>query len=258
METNINGIKINYTCEGDGDCVLLLHGWGANIDIYKGIIDSLKSTMKIYALDLPGMGKSSEPQTVWCVDDYLDFIIDFITSMGIKKLSLIGHSFGGRIIIKMMNRQDLTFEIDKIVLMDSAGIRPKLSIKKRIRQRYYKVCKWILNIGIVKWFYPDSLDRLRNRFGSADYNNASPIMRAILVKVVNEDLTSLIGAIDRPTLLIWGDKDTATPFSDAQKMNSLIKDSGIVKLEGAGHFSFLEQPLIVNKALNYFFSTKEG
>ena len=77
--------------------------------------------------------------------------------------------------------------------------------------------------------------------GSADYNAASPVMRQTLVKVVNEDLCELMPHITCPTLLIWGTADTATPLSDAVKMNSLMPESAIVKLEGAGHFSFLDQ-----------------
>lgn len=253
MEMTVKGIKTHYIDEGDGDAILLLHGWGAKTDIYRPVINMLKTHMHVYAPDMPGVGGTPDPDSPWCVDDYLDFIIEFVQNLGIKKLSLIGHSFGGRIIIKLMSRKDLPFEVDKIVLMDSAGIRPKLSLKKRIKQRIYKISKWVLNIGIVKWFYPDALDNLRNRNGSADYNNATPVMRATLVRVINEDLTHLISNIDRPTLLIWGTKDTATPFSDAEKMHELISDSGIVKLENAGHFSFLEQPSIVKHALSSFF-----
>ena len=253
MNTEINGINLHYTDEGEGEVVLILHGWGAKAELYRPLIDALNTGMRVIAPDLPGVGETPDPPTSWRVDDFLELVIAFIEKLGIKRLSLIGHSFGGRIIIKMMSRGNLPFTVDKIVLMDSAGIRPRLSLKKRIRQRIYKISKWVLSIGIVKWFYPDALDNLRNRNGSADYNAATPVMRETLVKVVNEDLTHLIGNINVPTLLIWGTKDTATPFSDAQKMNELIKDSGIVALEGAGHFSFLEQPKKTCAVLRSFF-----
>lgn len=257
LEITVNDIKVNYISEGLGDTVLILHGWGTSIEVYRSIINVLKDGMNVIALDMPGFGLTKEPETPWCVDDYLEFVISFAKQLGIKKMSLIGHSFGGRIIIKMLNAKNLPFETDKVVLIDSAGIRPKLSFKKRLKQRKYKLCKWFLNIGIVKWFYPDALDNLRSRHGSADYLSSSPVMRATLVKVVNEDLTHLLSDINNPTLLIWGDKDTATPFSDAETMHRLIKDSGIVKLEGAGHYSFLEQPSVTGKALRSFFGIKE-
>ena len=257
MEISVKNINTHYIDEGSGDAVLILHGWGAPAETYRSVINALSAKMHVYAPDMPGVGGTADPETPWCVDDYLEFILEFISKLGLKKLSLIGHSFGGRVIIKLMSRMDLPFEVDKIVLMDSAGIRPKLSLKKRIRQRIYKISKWVLNIKAVKWFYPYALDNLRNRNGSADYNSATPVMRATLVKVVNEDLTHLISNINRPTLLIWGTEDTATPFSDAEKMNSLILDSGIVKLIGAGHYAFLEQPAIVQSALRSFFELEE-
>jgi pimeloyl-ACP methyl ester carboxylesterase len=94
---------------------------------------------------------------------------------------------------------------------------------------------------------------MRRKRGSADYNNATPTMRATLVKVVNEDLEPLMHLVQCPTLLIWGELDTATPLSDAKRMEELIPDAGLVVCEGAGHFSFAEQPIKVNGALVSFF-----
>lgn len=67
-------------------------------------------------------------------------------------------------------------------------------------------------------------------------------MRAVMSKVVNEDLCHLMPAIKAPTLLIWGSDDKATPLSDAKKMEGLIPDAGLVVYEGAGHYSFLDRP----------------
>ena len=89
--------------------------------------------------------------------------------------------------------------------------------------------------------FPDALENLRKRNGSADYNAASPIMRQTLVKVVNEDLTDLMPNVKAPTLLVWGTADDATPLSDALIMEKLMPEAGLVKFEGAGHYSFLER-----------------
>lgn len=91
------------------------------------------------------------------------------------------------------------------------------------------------------------------QIAASDYNNATPLMRATLVKVVNEDLEPLISQVKCPTLLIWGDLDTATPIGDARRMEELIADAGLVVCEGAGHFSYAEQPAKVNGALRAFF-----
>ena len=215
-------------------------------------------TKKVYALDLPGFGNSQEPDDSWNVDKYVDFVIKFIKQMQIKKFSVLGHSFGGRIIIKMVNIKDLPFSIEKIVLVDSAGILPKKNKKKTLKVRIYKVCKKIVSNKIVSKLMPNALENLKKHFGSADYKNATPIMRESLVKVVNEDLEKLLPNIKQPTLLIWGDKDTDTPIQDAKIMEKLIPDAGLVTIKGAGHYSFLEQPYFVNKVLDSFLTRKEN
>lgn len=252
MNISINGIKTNYIEKGEGEAILLLHGWGSNIELFKGIIENRSKAQKVYALDMPGFGKTEEPKEAWDVDGYVDFVIEFIKKMKITKLSLLGHSFGGRVIIKLVNRKDLPFEINKLVLIDSAGIKPEKVNNKNIKTYVYKLGKKVLSTKLMKKLFPNGLDKLKSKFGSADYRNATPRMRDILVKTVNEDLTDLLPTIKYSTLLIWGDKDTATPFSDAEKMNKLIKDSGIVKVEGAGHYSFLDNPILVNRVLDSF------
>ena len=83
------------------------------------------------------------------------------------------------------------------------------------------------------------------------------MMRQTLVKVVNEDLTPLLSEIKQNTLLIWGENDTATPLSDGQLMEKLIKNSGLVTLKNAGHYSFLEQQFIFNKVISSFMKLEE-
>jgi len=253
LKTCIDNININYSVNGQGeDTLLLLHGWDSNITLFKNIIEHFSKTKKIYALDMPGFGESQEQDEPWDVDKYVDFVIKFIKKMGITTFSALGHSFGGRVIIKMVNKKDLPFNIEKIVLVDSAGILPKKTKKKSLKTTTYKVCKKIVSNKIVSKIMPNALENLKKHFGSEDYKNATPILRQTLVKVVNEDLESLLPNIKQPTLLIWGDKDTATPLEDAKTMEKLIPDAGLVIIKGAGHYSFLEQPYFVNKVLDSF------
>lgn len=253
METIIDGIKTNYIIKGVGNAaVLLLHGWGANITLFEGIINTIAKKYKVLSLDLPGFGKTDEPKEPWCVDDYVEFILKFIKQMELREVILLGHSFGGRIIIKMMQRDTLPFVVPKIILTGSAGIKPKKTLKQKMKIASYKALKGVLNSSFIKKAFPDALDNLRKKNGSADYNNSTEIMRKTLVRVVNEDLTHLLENITPPTLLIWGKKDTATPLSDGELMEKKIKGSGLVRIENAGHYAFLEQPYIFAKVLSSF------
>lgn len=252
MVKSVNGIKINYEQKGEGDIIVLLHGWGSNIKLFANLIELLSKKYTVIAMDMPGFGESEEPPSAWCVDDYADFVIDFLKDHDTKKVMLLGHSFGGRVIIKLNSRKDLPFEITKVILVDSAGILPPKSNKKSFRTYYYKAGKAILSMGIVQKIAPDALENFRKKMGSADYAAASPLMRQVLVKTVNEDLEPLLPNIKCPTLLIWGVNDTATPLSDGEKMEKLIPDAGLVKLENAGHYSFLDQQYTFNRVMSSF------
>lgn len=232
MEIKIDGRRVRYIDEGQGPEVLLLHGWGAPAQTYRLIIDHLSKRCRVVAPDLPGFGGSDEPPKPWSVDDYVDFVIKFAGTLGLNSPVLIGHSYGGRVIIKLMNREGLPFTVPKIVLVDSAGIKPKRGLKYYAKVYTYKAAKRI---------FPKLAEKMRNKTGSADYRNASPVMRGTMVLSVNEDLTHLLPGIKAPTLLIWGENDTATPLSDGQTMEKLIPDAGLVVLEGCGHFSFADK-----------------
>lgn len=253
MTIRIDDILTNYIDKGDGDVILLLHGWGSNITLFDGIVKILSASHRVIALDMPGFGKTPEPSEAWCVDDYVDFVAKFINCLNIRELSILAHSFGGRVLFKLNAKKALPLVINKAVLIDSAGIMPKKSLRQKISLRMYKAARAVMSTKALRFLYPDAVENMRKKRGSADYNNATPTMRATLVKVVNEDLKPLIPELKCPTLLIWGDKDTATPISDAKLMEQLIPDSGLVVCEGAGHYSFLEQPVKAHGALQAFF-----
>ncbi len=252
MNINIRGLNINYICEGEGECVVLLHGWGSNITLFKGMTELLKTKYKVLALDMPGFGLSDEPSNPWCVEDYADFIIEFLSHFDVKSACFLGHSFGGRVIIKLFEKQSLPFKIPKVILVDSAGVKPKKTISQKIKIATYKTGKKILKTAVMQNLFPDALNKLASKSGSADYRAASPVMRQTMVKVVNEDLTHLFSRVSPPTLLIWGENDTATPVSDAEIMEKLMPDAGKVILKNCGHFSFVEDSYTFLRVLASF------
>lgn len=254
MHITIDGINVNYRREGSGEFLFLFHGWGAPLDFYERTISALAIKYTVVAVEFPGFGMTDEPPIPWGMTEYTDFAVNFIESFGAEKVILYGHSFGGRVIIKMHEREDLPFKIDKIILVDSAGIKPKKSLYVKAKIAVYKVGKKVLSLPLVKTMFPDALSKYQSRSGSSDYRAASPMMRQCFTKIVNEDLTHLLTKIYAPSLLIWGEKDDATPLSDAKIMESKIPDAGLVVLEGAGHYSFLDQPLVYFKVINSFLS----
>lgn len=241
MERMIDGRRVHYLDQGSGPAVLFLHGWGAPVETYRLLTGYLAEYCRVIAPDLPGFGGSEEPPTAWGVDGYVDFVWAFARELGLTEVILIGHSFGGRLIIKMMNRPELPFAVNKIVLIDAAGIKPKRGWRYTCKVYSFKAAKRFFSLPGIRSLFPHAIENARNRSGSADYRNASPLMRQVMSRTVNEDLTPLLGGIGVSTLLIWGEKDTATPLADGQLMEKCIPDAGLVVLPGAGHFSFADR-----------------
>lgn len=239
MEIKINGLSINYICEGEGKNILLLHGWGCSVETVMPIFNHLKDRFKVYAVDMPGFGKSQEPESVWGTEEFAKVVKGFIDKMNIEKVTLIGHSHGGRVSIFLGNEYPNL--IDKIILIDSAGLIPKRHAKYYVKVYTFKTLKKLYN---TLYFWSDKEERMEKfykRFGSTDYKNAGGIMRKILVKLVNENLKPYLKGINAPTLLIWGKNDMDTPVYMGEIMEKEITDSGLIVLDDAGHYSYLDQ-----------------
>ena len=251
----IDGLKVNYEItgpKGRARTAVVLQGWGTELRMYDSVAQALNDRYRVVQLDLPGFGASDEPAEPWSVDDYSDFFCKFMKELKIKKAALIGHSYGGRMIIKMAVREKLPFEISKIVLVDSAGVMPERSAAQDFKVKRYKAVKTFLTSAPIHAMFPEVIDYWLGKQGSEDYKKASPIMKACLVKAVNEDLQDIMPNVKQETLLVWGDMDLDTPISDAHIMEEKMPNAALVTIEGAGHYSFLEQPVLFRSIIRSF------
>ncbi len=252
LTTGDQTLEINYIDEGCGDVILLLHGWGAQAETYRCIINMLTPHFRVIAPDMPGFGGSEEPTRGFYAEDYAQFVRDFADALDIKRAYLIGHSHGGRTIIKLVSSEKTTLEVPKIVLFDSAGLIRKKSLSQKYKIALFKLAKLLFKIPLFSRISPDLIENMRKKNGSSDYAAASEIMRKSLVSVINENLEAALPNISPPTLLIWGELDTDTPMYQAEKMKKLIPDSGLVTIAGAGHFSFLSDLALTKRVLYSF------
>lgn len=250
MNVNIDGLNINYTDTGSGTPVLLLHGWGSSNEVYRGIINTLSSRCRLVAPDFPGCGGSDTMTEPWDLNRYCEFVLKFMKAVNLENPIMMGHSHGGRVTLYMTAKGMVTPE--KIVLLDAAGLIPKKSLKQKFRAKSFKVIKALLTLPVIKRFSGGLLDKARRHYGSADYNAAPEVLRKTLVSLVNTDIRELLPNIKCPSLLIWGENDTATPLEDAKIIEKLIPDSGLCVIKGTGHFSFCEKPYEANAIINSF------
>lgn len=233
----IKNKKINYEVEGEGKPLILLHGWLASLETMRPLQKYLSNQFKVYNVDIIGFGKSDLPDMPMSTNDFGDFLLDFISALNIENPILIGHSNGGKTAINYAGRN--LGKVNKIVLIDSTGIKPKRKISYYFKVYTFKAIKTIVKI------LPNKFESLRekalNKFGSSDYKSSPEVLRKTMNIILNEGQEKIMPNINVPTLMIWGDEDTATPLEAAKKMEKLIPDSGIAVLEGGGHFSYLDR-----------------
>jgi pimeloyl-ACP methyl ester carboxylesterase len=241
------GLGTRYLVQGAGPPVLVLHGWGASIEAVYPILTGLSSVATVYALDLPGHGQSALPPEPWGVEEYQRFVAAFMDRLEIERPTIVGHSNGGRIAIRMAATEPT--RAARLVLVDSAGIRPKRTLRYYRRVGMAKVGKY------AERYLGAPGARLRasivGKVASSDYAAAGE-MRPTLVRLVNSDLRGYLPRIAVPTLLVWGADDTDTPVADGRLMEKLIPDAGMVVLDGAGHYSYLDQPARFARIASHF------
>ena len=195
----IHNCKLNVTVKGEGQGILLLHGWGQNAYMMKFLQDHLCEHYKVVNLDL-------------C--DYYE----------INQPIIIAHSFGARIAFHYA----LQYPLQAMILTGAAGIRKKHGISYYIRVYSYKFMK--------KW-------HRQIQMGSVDYQQASDIMRSVLVKSVNDDITPELAKIKVETLLVWGEQDEQTPLWMGKMMETLMPHATLVTLAKDDHFAYFHQSL---------------
>lgn len=245
------GLNFHYTVQGEGAPIILMHGWGCNLTTLQSVEKVAMENHKVYNVDFPGFGESHEPSQVWGVEEYTQLIEQFVKAENIENPILLGHSFGGRVGILYSSRN----KVNKLILVDAAGVKPRRSLKYYFKVYTYKLGKKLMPLIYGKERAQQRIDAMRAKRGSSDYNNSSPMMRAILSKVVNEDLKEKMPLIKAPTLLIWGENDTATPLRDAKIMEKLIPNAGLVSFPGCGHYSFLDNPFQFAAVLRSFLNS---
>lgn len=238
MKIKIDNINVNYIQYGEGKDVLLLHGWGQNIQMMKPIGDNLCRNHRITIIDFPGFGESDEPLVPWTIRDYAVLVEKLVKELGIKKPVVMGHSFGGRVAIYFSADNP----IEKLVLFGSPCIREETALPLSVRiLKKLKTLPGLDKLG----------EKMKKYIGSRDYKAASPIMRQTLVNVVNEDLASYARRIEEPTLLIWGENDTEAPIEGAKELEKIMIDAGLIILPGT-HYAYLENLGQVITILNNF------
>ncbi len=240
MIKKVKNIKINYELYGKGkETIVYLHGWGQNIEMMKPIADPFQNKFQILIIDLPGFGQSEKPDFVWQMNDYIEMLHALLQELKVKKITLVGHSFGGKLSLLYASK----YEVEKLVVL--AGPFKKSEKTPSLKVRTLKKLKKVPVLNKLENF-------AKKHIGSTDYRNADPLMRKILVNHVNLDIQKEVKTIKCPTLILWGTEDTEVPVEDAYILEKWIEDSGVVILEGGTHYAYLEfLPRVISILQNF-------
>jgi pimeloyl-ACP methyl ester carboxylesterase len=208
--------------------VVGLHGWARSREDLAGPLAGLNAL----AVDLPGFGASPEPPAPWDSRAYAALIAELLAGLDRPQV-LLGHSFGGRVAVKLAARWPHL--VSGVVL---AGV-PLLRRQPARGSPGFRVARWGHRHGVVS---EARMEKLRQRYGSADYRRATGIMRAVLVRVVNESYEEDLPRISCPVELVWGSDDTAAPLAMARQACGLLPSARLEVIEGAGHMTPLSAP----------------
>jgi len=240
-EIYINKLRTNYKVIGKGKPIVILHGWGGSSDSWERVAKILcLKGYKVISPDFPGFGKSITPLKIWDLDDYTNWLEDFLHSLKLKNISIISHSFGGRVAVKFAAKHST--QIEKLILCSPAGVRIKPNLSTQTALYANAVGGFILNKKVLNLFKGSikswSYFFLRN----SDYVKADKAMREIMKKVLAEDLTQKLVEIRAETLIVWGEKDRLIPLKYAYVFKGHIKNSKLKILPKIGHSPHLEDP----------------
>jgi len=243
---NYKDQRIAYEVVGQGKALLVLHGWGSSKRVMMPVAKSLEDIRASYVLDFPGFGESNEPHEPWSVDDYADAVEAFISMLPDDHIDVLVHSFGGRVILKLLNRPKGRQIIQKVLITGGAGMKPNRPFKYYVRKYTAKTLKAPFMI-LPNPLKEKALNWLRGTnlwksLGSSDYSQLSGVMRQTFVKTVTEHLENCLPEIEHETLLLWGRNDDATPIYQAERIEQGIDNAALVVIEDAGHYAFLDKP----------------
>ncbi|MEX2145318.1 MAG: alpha/beta hydrolase [Candidatus Spechtbacterales bacterium] len=234
-------LKVSYSDMGNGKNILILHGWGASHESWLEVQKDLAERgFRVIVPDLPGFGSSEEPKSPWGLKDYSEFVHEFSRVTGLDKFALAGHSFGGRVAIDYSVRYPKDFRY--LVLISAAGIVRHKKAKINGILAFTKAGGFMFSLPILSFTRPIVEKVWYKISGLHDYPRASKMMKAIMQRVLNEELRSHLPNILMPTLILWGEKDLATPLSDGIIIHENVPTSYLHVFKGMPHAINLKNP----------------
>jgi pimeloyl-ACP methyl ester carboxylesterase len=241
LKTFAGGLLFGASYGADRPWVLALHGWARNHRDF----DAALSHLDAVALDLPGFGVAPPPGEAWSTARYAEHVAGVLDDMA-ARVVVVGHSFGGRVATHLAAAYPE--RISAQVLTGVPLIRPPAANGRPVQAaRSLRLAKVLQRTGVLG---EARVERLRQKYGSTDYRQATGVMRGVLVQAVNESYEGPLGAFPGPIELIWGADDDQAPLAGARAAQASCRDPNLVVLSGVGHFVPRDRPDALVDAVN--------
>jgi 2-hydroxy-6-oxonona-2,4-dienedioate hydrolase len=253
------GAKVHYVDAGSGSVVVLLHGLADDVGVWESVMPALAAKHRVIALDQIGFGRSDKPLLDYRAATFVDFLDGFLNELKVNRASLVGNSLGGWIAADFALAHPE--RIDRLVLCDAAGYA---ALGKNMNARTLSALRLasrddIRYLGPLtfhdKRFYEDVDLAFKQRVTAGDGYTVNQVLDSILR---GEDvLDGRVGAIHKPTLILWGRDDKLIPLSFAERLHKEIAGSRLVVIDNCGHMPQVECPDKFNHALLKFFGDEQ-
>ena len=222
---------MSFLQKGPGKDLVLLHGYLSSKEAFSAQVAYFSQFYRVTALDFLGFGHSRGLTSAFSVQDYADWTKATLQALRVEKPSVIAHSFGCRVAVKIASQEKNFF--DKMILTGPAGVRLPRTWRYHCKVWAYRLTKKIA---------PNFAEKT---FGSEEYRSLSPIMKESYKKIVNEDLRACAKEIENEVLLVEGEEDNVTPLKEVTEYLVCLKRGKLVIMRG-GHFAFAEYPTAFN------------
>jgi pimeloyl-ACP methyl ester carboxylesterase len=269
-----DSIRLAYVDEGEGrETLVFIHGLGSNLQAWQKTVESLRGDYRCIALDLPGYGKSSQGDYAFGMTFFANQVAALIEDLGLKDVTLVGHSMGGQVAITLALQQPKY--LDGLVLAAPAGLEA-FSAENRTFFATYVQPQIIrattepqirTNFSLNFYEMPEDAgfmveDRLKMRNDTQAYHYYSEMIPRCVLGMLDEPVAGRLGELDLPTLLVFGKQDQLIPNrflhpelnveAVAKFGQKGINGAELLFLDKAGHFVQWDQSAAFNKAVRAF------
>lgn len=237
QDVMIDGHRIHYLVGGTGEPIVLVHGLGSRGSDWVGLIGPLVSSgRRVYAIDLLGYGQSDRPSNAqYSIAEEAHIVEGFLQSQNLQHTDLAGWSMGGW--IAMVVATEMPQRVDRLVLLDSAGLRfqpsfdPALFTPTDLDQLHQLM-------GLLSPSAPQMPTFLARAFLKRAKPDAWVIRRSVDAMLTGHNLLdNKLSELSMPVLIVWGKEDHLTPLSLALTLHAGVPGSRLQLIDGCGHLA---------------------